>query len=323
MSTTLNADPARVPTLDAPPLDLLVRAGCQITYRANFAAPIIITLKPRQGLLQLIESERLSVSPRQGMLEYEDSHGNIIHRFKLREGLNTIRYDSLIWVPSVVENSEGFGPPVPIEQLPDSVLRYTLPSRYCDSDKLLDFAFEHFGQVAHGAERVQAICDWLHKNIEYRQFSGSPNTSASDIVAQRFGVCRDFAHTAIALCRTFNLPTRYVSGYVSDIAFQDSGTPMDFHAYFEVYLSSGWHVFDARFNVPRIGRIKIAHGLDAVDGAFSTIYGAARWERFDVWSYQIDLAGGNASLDAPVDLSKRLCGTEKLIIPGQHPLPAA
>ena len=212
---------------------------------------------------------------------------------------------------------------MPIELLPDSVLRYTLPSRYCDSDKLLDFAFEHFGQILHGAERVQAICDWVHQNIEYRQFSGSPNTSASDIVAQRYGVCRDFAHTAIALCRTFNLPARYVSGYVSDIAFLDSGTPMDFHAYFEVYLSSGWHVFDARFNVPRIGRIKIAHGLDAVDGAFSTIYGAASWERFDVWSYQIDPAGGNASLDAPVDLSKRLCGTPKLIIPRDGPSSAA
>ena len=322
MSTTLNADPTRVSALDAPPLDLLVRAGCQITYGANFPAPIILTLKPRQGLTQLVETERLSVDPRQGMLEYEDSHGNIIHRFKLREGLNTIRYDSLIWVPSAVENSEGFGPPVPIGELPDSVLRYTLPSRYCDSDKLLDFAFEHFGQVEHGAVRVQAICDWVHKNIEYRQFSGSPTTAASDIVAQRFGVCRDFAHTAIALCRTFNLPARYVSGYVSDIAFNDIGTPMDFHAYFEVYLSSGWHVFDARFNVPRIGRIKIAHGLDAVDGAFSTIYGAARWERFDVWSYQIDPRGGNASLDTPVDLSKRLCGTAKLVIPGNDPVSA-
>jgi transglutaminase-like putative cysteine protease len=164
---------------------------------------------------------------------------------------------------------------------------------------------------------VQAICDWVHTNIEYRQFSGSPVTAASDIVAQRFGVCRDFAHTAIALCRTFNIPSRYVSGYVSDIAFQDSGTPMDFHAYFEVYLGGRWYTFDARFNQQRVGRIKIAHGLDAVDGAFSTIYGAAQWQRFDVWSYQIDPKGGNASLDVPVDLTKRLCGTPLLVIPAQ------
>ncbi len=316
MMNNLNADPARILTLDAPPLDLLLRCGCQITYRAQIPAPIILSLKPRQGLTQQIQSERFTVEPRQGMLEYEDSHGNLIHRFKMHAGVNTIRYDSLIWVPSERENSTAFGPPVPVEQLPDSVLRYTLPSRYCDSDKLLDFSFQHFGQVAHGAERVQVICDWVHANIEYRQFSGSPNTSASDIVNQRYGVCRDFAHTAIALCRTFNLPARYVSGYVPDVAWQDSGTPMDFHAYFEVYLADGWHVFDARFNKPRVGRVKIAHGLDAVDGAFSTIYGAARWERFEVWSYQIDPGGDNASLDAPVDLSKRLCGTPELVMPG-------
>lgn len=316
MTTAITAEPVHLPGADAPPLDIIQRAGCQITYRAQMPAPIIITLKPRQGLAQQIERERLSIEPHQGLLEYNDSHGNIIHRFTLQPGVNTITYDSLVWVPSRPENSKGFGPPVPIELLPDSVLRYTLPSRYCDSDKLLDFAFEHFGQVPHGAERVQAICDWVHTHIEYRTFSGSPTTSASDIIGQRFGVCRDFAHTAIALCRTFNLPARYVSGFVPDIGVEDPGTPMDFHAYFEAYLGGQWHVFDARFNSPRVGRIKIAHGLDAVDGAFSTIYGAARWERFEVWSYQIDPAGDNASLDAPVDLSKRLCGTPTVVRPG-------
>ena len=108
-----------------------------------------------------------------------------------------------------------------------------------------------------------------------------------------------------------------MAGYVSDIGYPDVGTPMDFHAYFEVFLGNRWYTFDARFNKPRIGRIKIAHGLDAVDGAFSTIYGAARWQRFEVWSYQIDPAGGNASLDVPVDLGKRLCGTTEVVIPGR------
>ncbi len=314
MSTSLAVDPLN---LDAPPLELLLRVGCEIRYRAQFPAPIILTLKPRQGPIQQIQSESFSVDPLHGMLEYEDGFGNIINRFMLQEGLNIIRYDSLIWVPSVPEDTTNTGPAIPVESLPDALLRYTLPSRYCDSDKLLDFAFEHFGQVPHGRERVQAICDWVHQNIEYRTCSGSPNTSASDIVAQRYGVCRDFAHTAIALCRTFNLPARYVSGYVPDLGCPDPGTPMDFHAYFEVYLGGRWHVFDARFNTPRYGRVKIAHGLDAVDGAFSTIYGAARWERFEVWSYQIDPKGGNASLDAPVDLSKRLCGTPLVIRPGR------
>ena len=300
----------------APALDLLVRCGCHMTYYAQTSAPIFLTLKPRQSPTQYLQTERLTFEPRHGVTEYEDSHGNLVYRSRLEPGFNTLKYDSLVWVPSRKENSEGFGAPSTVDQLPDHVMRYTLPSRYCDSDKLLDFAYQQFGQVPHGAERVQAICDWVHTNIEYRQFSGSPVTAASDIVNQRFGVCRDFAHTAIALCRTFNLPSRYVSGYVSDIGYPDVGTPMDFHAYFEVYLSGRWYTFDARFNKPRIGRIKIAHGLDAVDGAFSTIYGGAQWRRFEVWSYQIDPNGGNASLDVPVDLNKRLCGTSELIIPG-------
>ena len=314
MSTSLVAEPV---ALDAPPLELMLRCGCEISYRAQFPAPIILTLKPRQGPIQQIQSESFRVEPLHGMIEYEDTLGNIVHRFMLQPGLNRIRYDSLVWVPAVPENTTNTGPALPVEQLPDALLRYTLPSRYCDSDKLLDFAFEHFGQVPHGRERVQAICDWVHTNIEYRTCSGSPNTSASDIVVQRYGVCRDFAHVGVALCRTFNLPARYVSGYVPDLGYPDVGTPMDFHAYFEVYLGGRWHTFDARFNQPRYGRVKIAHGLDAVDGAFSTIYGAARWERFEVWSYQIDPRGDNASLDAPVDLSKRLCGSTTVINPGR------
>ncbi len=307
---------AKIAGPPAPPvLDMLVRTGCFMSYYAPAPAPIILTLKPRQTPTQYLQSERLSFEPRHGVDEYVDAHGNIIYRFKLTEGMNTVRYDSLVWVPSKKENSDGYGAIVPVDQLPDEVLRYTLPSRYCDSDKLLDFAFQQFGQVPNGAQRVQAICDWVHTEIEYRQFSGSPVTTAADIVSQRFGVCRDFAHVGIALCRTFNIPSRYVSGYVGDIGYPDVGTPMDFHAYFEVYLGHRWYTFDARFNKPRIGRIKIAHGFDAVDGAFSTIYGGAQWQRFEVWTYQIDPRGGNASLDAPVDISQRLCGTYDLVVP--------
>lgn len=310
-------DPFSVAPAGGPPLELLVRCGCQISYRTSARAPIFITLQPRQGPAQYTASQRFTFEPRQGPLEYADAHGNVIHRAVLEEGLNTIRYDSLVWTPSLPENWNEFGPAVPIERLPDSLVRYTLPSRYCDSDKLLDFAYQTFGSTPHGVERVRAICDWVHKNIEYRTCSGSPVTSASDILAQRYGVCRDFAHTAVALCRTFNLPARYVSGFVPDIAVPDLGTPMDFHAYFEVYLGGKWHTFDARFNQRRVGRVKIAHGLDAVDVAFATIYGGASWERFEVWSYQIDPAGDNASLDAPVDLTKRLCGTPLLLVPGR------
>jgi hypothetical protein len=191
-----------------------------------------------------------------------------------------------------------------VGQLPFELLRYTLPSRYCDSDKLLNFAWNQFGQTTHGLPRVQAICDWVHNNIEYRFGSGRPDLSASEVIARRHGVCRDFAHAAIALCRAFNLPARYVTGHLPDIGYVDPGTPMDFHAYCEVYLGQEWLTFDPRYNVPRIGRVKVAHGADAVDGAFATIYGEANLTHFEVWAYQVNPQ--QVSVGDPIDLSKRL-----------------
>jgi transglutaminase-like putative cysteine protease len=296
-----------------PPLVVTIRAGLDLSYYASAPTPIILLIKPRLDRWQHIEKEQLSCEPQVPMEEYEDEHGNIVQRFVLPIGQTTVRHDMFVAVPAVPENHGAVDGVIPIAELPAKLLRYTLPSRYCDSDKLLDFAFQQFGQVAHGLERVQAICDWVHQNIEYRWGAGSPHTSASEIIKQRFGVCRDFAHTAIALCRTFNLPARYVTGYVPDVGYLDPGTPMDFHAYFQVFLGGRWQTFDARFNVPRIGRIRIACGLDAVDGAFSTLYGAANLVRFEVWGYQVD--PDEVNLGDPVDLSKRLCGTRVLRFP--------
>jgi transglutaminase-like putative cysteine protease len=251
------------------------------------------------------------------MEEHEDVHGNLVQRFILPAGEMRVRHDAFDSVPSTPENADALDEPLPVSEIPFSLLRYTLPSRYCDSDKLRDFAFERFGQVPHGLQRVQAICDWVHRNIEYRWGSGSATTAASEIIAQGFGVCRDFAHVAIALCRTFNLPARYVVGHVPDVAFEDPGSPMDFHAYFQVFIGGRWLNFDARFNVPRIGRIRISSGLDAVDGAFSTLYGAAELTWFNVWAYQVDPA--EVDLGDPIDLTKRLCGTPALRFPPSPP----
>ena len=206
-----------------------------------------------------------------------------------------------------MEEANGPGEPVLLSLLPPAFLRYTLPSRYCDSDKLMNFAWQQFGTTRQGIERVRAICDWVHANIAYKYGAGRPDTSASEVLAQRFGVCRDFAHVAISLCRAFNLPARYVTGHLPDIAHIDPGTPMDFHAYFEVYLDHCWMTFDARYNEPRLGRIKVAHGLDAVDGAITTIYGEAPLKWFEVWAYQVN--PDQVSVGDPVDLSKRLDGT--------------
>jgi transglutaminase-like putative cysteine protease len=294
-------------------LDLTIRCGLEFVYEASAVTPIFLLIKPRLDTWQYIEKEQLVFSPKLSSLEYEDQHGNIVHRVNLPVGRTTIRHDTFVSVPSLPENQGIVDEPVPVEQLSANLLRYTLPSRYCDSDKLLDFAFQNFGQVPHGLRRVQAICDWVHDNVEYRFGSGNANRSASETISQRFGVCRDFAHAGIALCRTFNLPARYITGYVPDVAFQDPGTPMDFHAYFQVYLGHRWHTFDARFNVRRVGRIKIACGLDAVDGAFATVYGDARLTYFSVWAYQVDPR--EVDLGDPIDISKRLDGTPELRFP--------
>jgi len=250
--------------------------------------------------------EKLSFGIGQPSFEYQDSHGNITYRSIFMPGRNEVRHDALVAVSSLPDRRDVKFPILPIDQLPFELLRYTLPSRYCDSDKLMNFAWSQFGQIPHGLPRVQAICDWVHNNIEYRYLSGRSDLSASEVIERRYGVCRDFAHVAIALFRTFNLPARYVTGHLPDIGVVDPGSPMDFHAYTEVYLGQEWFTFDPRFNVPRIGRVKVAHGADAVDGAFATIYGEANLAHFEVWAYQVNPR--EVSVGDPIDLSRRLDG---------------
>ncbi len=293
-----------------PSLDLTVRIGCHIVYVTPRPTPIIMVLRPRLDGRQLVQQEKLTVNPYLPLEEFTDAHGNITYRTMLQPGQNVIHHDALVAVPSAPDNHDHQNVVIPLEKLPPWVLRYTLPSRYCDSDKLLGFAFQQFNQFWNGLDRIYAICNWVQLNIQYQFGSGRSDISASEVIARGFGVCRDFAHVAIALCRAFNLPARYVTGHLPDIGHIDPGTPMDFHAYFEVYLGNAWCTFDARFNEPRIGRVKVTQGLDAVDGAFSTIYGDAAMTWFEVWAYQVNPT--QVSINDPVDLSKRLDGTQQL-----------
>ena len=289
------------------PLNLTVRVGCSLAYETTVPTPVLFVLRPRLERSVLVMQEKLSFGIGQPSYEFQDSHGNTTYRSMLMPGRNEIRHDALVAVSSQPDTREMPGRIQTVGELPPEVLRYTLPSRYCDSDKLLNFAWNLFGMIPHGLPRVQAICDWVHQNIEYRFASGRPDLSASEIIERRHGVCRDFAHAAIALCRAFNLPARYVTGHLPDIGYVDPGSPMDFHAYCEVYLGQEWLTFDPRYNVPRIGRVKVAHGADAVDGAFATIYGEAKPVYFEVWAYQVNPL--QVSVGDPIDLSKRLDGT--------------
>ncbi|PTX99678.1 transglutaminase family protein [Verrucomicrobia bacterium LW23] len=301
----------RSASMPTPPHDMIVRVGCHLVYETEVPTPALMVLRPRLDENFRVIAEQVNCTPQpMPWEEFTDGYGNNTIRFSLTPGRNEVRHDALVAVSSAYDLQGDHEPTVPVQSYPAEILRYTLPSRYCDSDKLLNFAWEHFGTITHSPARVRAISDWVHKNVEYRFGSGSPELSASDVIGRRFGVCRDFAHAVIALCRCFNIPARYVTGHLPDIGVHDPGSPMDFHAYAEVYLGSRWYTVDARFNTPRISRIKVAHGLDAVDGAFSTLYGAAKLANFEVWAYQV--APGTVNVGDPIDMSKRIDGTPTL-----------
>ncbi len=295
---------------DAAPL-ITIRVGCRLVYETTEPTPIFLVVRPRSDSSdQIVLSESLTFRSDQTSEQFLNEHGNITHRWTLAPGQTTVVHDALVQVSSRPDNFNFKKFSVPIQEITPATLRYALPSRYCDSDKLLGFAAQQFGYLVNGVDKVIAICNWVQRNISYVTCSGRPDLSASEVMARGYGVCRDFAHVAIALCRALNLPTRYVTGHMPDVGCFDPGTPMDFHAYFEVYLEHQWRVFDARFNVPRIGRVKIAHGLDAVDGSFSTVYGPAQLTFFEVWAYQVNPAV--VSVGDPVNLALRLDGTPQI-----------
>ena len=293
------------PVGPAPRFDLTVRVGCSLAYEVTGTASVLLNLQPRSEDHHAVVFQALTLGDHLPAEEFTDSHGNRVWRVRLAPGANYFRHDAILAVSSRPDN-HGLPVTAPLapDQLPPAVLRYTLPSRYCDSDKLTNFAWEKFGRIEHGLPRVAAISQWLHDNLEYRYLSGRADLSAWDVLQRGYGVCRDFAHLAIALNRTFNLPARYVTGHLPDIGFPDPDHHMDFHAYAEVYVGGHWFTTDARFHVPRIGRIKISCGQDAVDGAFSTIYGGATLTYFQVWAYQV--ARGTVGVGDPLDFSQRL-----------------
>jgi transglutaminase-like putative cysteine protease len=286
---------------------LIVRVGCDLVYETVAETSFLLDVLPQVEGEQTLVAEQLTLGPKMTTELIENAHGNRLLRVLLRPGRTEFRHDALVFTPPTYDQA-GIEDAkiVPPEHLPSEVLRYTLPSRYCESDKLSGFAWQTFGNTAAGYERVKAVADWVHQNIEYRFASGHPDLSAMDIFQRRYGVCRDFAHLTITLCRALNLPARYVTGHLPDIGYIDPGTAMDFHAYAEVFLGNRWFAVDARYNVPRIGRVKISHGLDAIDCAFGTSFGQVMLTHFEVWAYQVE--PGTVALGDPVDLTKRLDG---------------
>jgi transglutaminase-like putative cysteine protease len=174
-----------------------------------------------------------------------------------------------------------------VEHLPEETLVFLLGSRYCETDRLSDIAWKLFSNTPLGWPRVQAICDFVHNHITFGYEHASSTKTAFEVFNDRRGVCRDFAHLAIALCRCMNIPARYCTGYLGDIGLPPPYAPMDFAGWFEAYLGNSWHTFDARNNTPRIGRILLARGRDAADVAISTAFGENTLTSFKVWTDQV------------------------------------
>lgn len=265
-----------------------VKVGCQLSYHTAVVTPAVFIVQPPPHTRHMLASEGLQLVTATAADDFLDAYSNRCKRILLSPGDNVIRYDATVTVSPEADVMRPNARQVPPQELPPHLLRYTLPSRYAETDELLNFAWENFGKVPAGWERAKAICDWVHKHIEYKLGSSFPDWSAADTILRRKGVCRDMAHVVIALCRAFNMPSRYSVAYLPDIEVPEDGLPMDFHAYAEVWLEGGWQVFDPHDNVQRKGRIFIASGLDATDTAFATIYGAARLTKFQVWADPVD-----------------------------------
>lgn len=276
-----------------------VKVGCQLSYSTSVVTPAVFIVQPPPHTRHMLASEELQLVTATAADDFLDGYGNRCKRILLAPGDNVIRYDATVTVSPELDAVRPNARQIPPQELPPHLLRYTLPSRYAETDELLNFAWENFGKVPAGWERAKAICDWVHKHIEYKLGSSFPDWSAADTILRRKGVCRDMAHVVIALCRAFNMPARYSVAYLPDIEVPEDGLPMDFHAYAEVWLEGGWQVFDPQDNVQRKGRIFIASGLDATDTAFATIYGAARLTKFQVWADPVDERGEKLKLALP------------------------
>jgi transglutaminase-like putative cysteine protease len=221
---------------------------------------------------------------------YRDGFGNWCTRLVLPAGLTRISADTVI-------NDRGLREPVvpdaqqhSVESLPEETLVYLLGSRYCDTDNLTKVAWERFGGAMSGWARVQSVCNFVHQHITFGYQFARATRTASEAFTERQGVCRDYAHLAVALCRCLNIPARYCTGYLGDIGVPPMHAPMDFAGWFEAYVGGNWYTFDARNNTPRIGRVLIARGRDAADVALSMSFGPNVLEGFRVWADELKAA---------------------------------
>jgi len=261
---------------------MILRLGYDIQF--DLAAPVamvaLLNVHPSR-VADLLEPDELLVEPAVQIDSFIDSFGNRCTRFLAQPGTLRLSNSTLISDSGLPDEINPDAREIPVQDLPHDVVRYLYNSRYCEVDRFSIIALELFGAVSPGWSRVQAICDWIHSRVSFGYQYARPTKTALDVYTERFGVCRDFQHLAVTMCRALNIPARYVTGYLGDIGIPPTGV-MDFSAWFEVYLENRWWAFDARNNQPRIGRVLIAAGRDASDVAITTSFGMANLTHFTV-----------------------------------------
>lgn len=266
---------------------MLIRYGYEITVTCAQPTPMVCMMSVQADRLQdLLTPEAATVTPFVPLSTYHDGYGNLCRRLVAPVG------DLTLWGDATIRDSGQHDPIVPdaaespVEALPNEVLVFLLGSRYCETDRLTQTAWSLFGHHPPGWPRVQAICDFVHEHIRFDYQQASATRSALEVYDGRVGVCRDFAHLAVAFCRCMNIPTRYVNGHLGDIGVPVVD-PMDFSAWIEVYLGGAWRTFDPRNNKPRIGRIAVARGRDAADVPMIMSFGPHLLKSFRVWTAEV------------------------------------
>ena len=264
---------------------MLIRAGYEIRFEAEIPTAMLamLSIHPSRHT-DLKTPQRIEPSPDIPIYNYEDAFGNICTRLTVPIGGVTLAADFVIEDSGLEDVRAPDVPPTPVELLPDDILIFLLGSRYCETDRLMDVAWAEFGHIMSARDRVEAIVNFVHNHVTFGYEHARPDKTAWNGYQERQGVCRDFAHLAITLCRALGIPARYATGYLGDIGVPFNPAPMDFSAWFEVFLSNTWYTFDARHNTPRIGRVVMAYGRDATDTALTSSFGPINLQKFSVWT---------------------------------------
>ncbi len=270
---------------------MLIRAGYEIALECNFETPLMALLSVHPSRAQDLRTPAVITSSGRAPLTANlDVFGNLRSRTVAPAGILKLASDFVIEDSGMPDEVAPWAAEVPIPQLPEEAVGFLMGSRYCETDRLSAFAWSKFGSSPRGWGRVQAIVDYVHNHLTFGYQHARDTRTAWEGHQEQVGVCRDFAHLAIALCRCMNIPARYATGYLGDIGVPVSPAPMDFSAWFEVYLGGRWYTFDARHNTPRIGRILMARGRDAADCAITTTFGQTRLAQFKIVTEEVSRA---------------------------------